>query len=97
MTELYSGITSAEANAQAAVVIQKLNEDPKDNSIARLFVEMAVTEAADTGPDSKGGEIARAVFEDLLPHYFLALQPAPQKKPSPPAEVTVTLVRWPYT
>lgn len=90
-------MTAEEANAQANAVLKKLDQDTKDNSIARLFVEMAVTEVADTSPDSKGGETARAVFEDVLPHYFLALQPAPTKKDSPPAEVTVTLVRWPYT
>lgn len=90
-------MTSDEANAEAKAVLEKLDQVPKDNSIARLFVEMAVFEAADTSKDSKGGEIASAVFQDVLPHYFLALQPAPQKKPAPPAEVVVTLVRWPYT
>jgi hypothetical protein len=34
---------------------------------------------------------------DVLPKYFAALAPAPPVATLPDPEVTVTLVRWPYT
>lgn len=92
-----SPMTSAEAISRAALVEKQFEEDPGDHSIARIFLEMGVSEAADAGKDSKGGETARAVFDVVLPHYFAALQPAKPQPPKPAPAVTVTLVRWPYT
>ena len=64
--------------------------------VADLFIEMGLTEAGDTSPNS-GGETANVIFTDVLPHYFKALEPAVKKPSQPKPEVTVTLVRWPYT
>lgn len=89
---------SLEESAKRAGEVQKrLDADPSDHSIAVLFVEMALTEAGDTTPDSKGGEIAAAVFDVVLPHYFAALQTPRPTPPKSKPSVTVTLVRWPYT
>lgn len=90
-------ITADESIERAREVQKRLDADPADHSIARLFVEMALTESADTTPDSKGGEIAAAVFDVVLPHYFAALQTPKSLPPKPTPSVTVTLVRWPYT
>ena len=90
-------ISAEEAAKQASEIETRLNKTAEDNSIAQLFLEMALTEAADTTPNTKGGETANVIFTDVLPHYFTALEPA-KKKPAPPKPViTVTLVRWPYT
>ena len=40
---------------------------------------------------------ASAVLTSVLPRYFGVLEPAKAARTSPSAEVTVTLVRWPYT
>lgn len=66
----------------------RLADAAVDHSIARTLLDQA-----------RGGapEALAAVASDVLPRYFAALE-AP--KPAPPlaaAEVTVTLVRWPYT
>jgi hypothetical protein len=90
-------ISAEEAVIRAKEVSTKLDQDAKDQSIARMYVEMAVQEASDTTPNSDGKETARIIFDDVLPHYFLAMQPAPAAPPLVPAKVTVTLVRWPYT
>jgi hypothetical protein len=67
-----------------------------DHSIGELFLEAAEAELASA---ATGGPlpVASAVVTEVLPRYLEALEPAAAKKPLPPAEVTVTLVRWPYT
>ena len=88
-------LTVQEATQQAEAVQKKL-QPGTDNSIAQMFLQMAVSESADTSTP-QGGQTVRAIFEIAMPHYFAALE-APKsqaKKPNP--EVTVTLVRWPYT
>ena len=55
------------------------------------------TAAADPDPAAKGGEVASAILEDVVPLYVAALGPVPQRPPAPMPEATVTLVRWPYT
>ncbi len=74
---------------------ERLSSGGVDHSIGRLFLETAQAdvEAADTG----GGATAAAVANDVLPRYFAALEPAAPRPPQPPAKVTVTLVRWPFT
>lgn len=72
---------------------QRLAAEAVDHSLARLYLEMAAAQSA-----SGENEAAGTIFEDVLPHYFAALQPAARKAPSAPnPTVTVTLVRWPYT
>ena len=43
---------------------------------------MALTEAADTTPNTKGGETANVIFTDVLPHYFTALEPGKKENSS---------------
>jgi hypothetical protein len=66
-----------------------------DNSIGELFLELAAADA-DT---ARAGHavVASAIVEDVLPRYFAALAPAAPAAAAKPPEVTVTLVRWPYT
>ena len=67
-----------------------------DHSIGRIFLESAQDDLAAAG----SGEIPAAVGAiagDVLPRYFAALEPAPPEAARPPAQVTVTLVRWPFT
>lgn len=58
-----------------------------DHGIGRLFLEIAQTELA----------AAATIVNDTLPRYFAALEPARPAAPRPDPQVTVTLVRWPYT
>jgi hypothetical protein len=65
-----------------------------DHSLGRLFLETAQSEA--TTANGEGN--AAAIVADVLPRYFRALEPARAQPPPPPAaQVTITLVRWPYT
>lgn len=74
----------------------RLARSGADHSLGELFLEAAEAERAGAAP---GGPlpVATAVVSDVLPRYLEALEPAAPRKPLPPAEVTVTLVRWPYT
>ena len=67
-----------------------------DNSIAQLFLQMAAAAEASTDPDTRGS--AAVVAADVLPAYVSAVS-APVTTASEPAaaQVTITLVRWPFT
>lgn len=65
----------------------RLSSTDVDHSLGRLFLEAAQAESAS----------ATVIMNDVLPRYFAALAPAPPQAPKPAPEVTVTLVRWPYT
>ena len=67
-----------------------------DHGIARVFLELAQADMDDTTRGAAHATAA-AVAAEVLPRYFAALAPAPPAAARPPAEVTVTLVRWPYT
>ncbi len=76
---------------------KRLAGSPSDASIGILYLELARADLAATGPGAPPAAAA-AIADDVLPRYFAALAPAPpppERRPS--AEVTVTLVRWPYT
>jgi len=67
-----------------------------DNSIGALYLQVAQADVAGTKPP-EAPVSAEAVATDVLPRYFAALEPARPAPPRPAPEVTVTLVRWPYT
>jgi hypothetical protein len=74
---------------------KRIAESPTDASIAALYIQIAQADLASTG-----GGAAAAIAGDVLPRYFAALEPAAARPPAASttaAEVTVTLVRWPYT
>jgi hypothetical protein len=72
-----------------------------DSTIGRIFLESAQANSTgstpDAAPDAAAAAIADAIAVDVLPRYFAALEPAPPEATRPVPEVTVTLVRWPYT
>ena len=65
-----------------------------DHSIAQVYIESAQSDLAAPNSDVV---VASSIVSYVLPHYFASLGPAPQQKPKPAPNVTVTLVRWPYT
>lgn len=67
----------------------RLSAAETDHSLGRLFLETAQAEP--------GGLDAAVIAQDVLPRYFAALEPAPPRTPRPAPQLTVTLVRWPYT
>jgi hypothetical protein len=67
-----------------------------DHSIGELFLEAAEAELASVAA-GRPLPVSSAVVSEVLPRYLAALEPAAARKPLPPAEVTVTLVRWPFT
>ena len=67
-----------------------------DHSIAELFFQLA-EEALAGGSDAQRRNAA-AVLEDVIPAYRAAIAPASTTTTSAvPAQVTITLVRWPFT
>lgn len=85
------------AGQRARARLAELDAAPGDRSLERLFVESALGAAADPAPEARGAETARAILEEVLPLHAAATGPAPPAPAQRPAEVTVTLVRWPYT
>lgn len=74
------------------------DEGGVDHSIGRLFLETAQADVEATAAAGGGSPTAAAVIMgDVLPRYFAALAPARPGKEKPAPQVTVTLVRWPYT
>lgn len=74
---------------------KQLAEPGVDHSLGTLFLEVAASDA-DTASSGRA-VIASAVVQEVLPRYFSALRPAVATAASRRPEVTVTLVRWPYT
>jgi hypothetical protein len=67
----------------------------RDHSIGRTYLEGA--QANLPGATGANPAVALSIVRDVLPRYFAALEPAPARPARPKPEVTVTLVRWPYT
>jgi hypothetical protein len=67
-----------------------------DHSIGRMLLEAAQANFPGVAKDANPG-ISAAIVTDVLPRYFAALGPPPPEPHRPHPEVTVTLVRWPYT
>jgi hypothetical protein len=82
--------------AKLAEIERQLSSSDLDHSIVRYFLEAAQNEI-DSGPPASGSPIAPLVATDTVSRYFAALEPARAAAPKPRADVTVTLVRWPYT
>jgi hypothetical protein len=82
--------------ARLAELEKRLDADGRDDSIGRIFLESAQGDVAHPEPGKKP-EMAAASAEDVLPRYFAALGPSRPRPARAPAQVTVTLVRWPYT
>jgi hypothetical protein len=74
----------------------RLSRGDVDHSIGRVMFEAAQSDIASAAPGAPT-PLASAVAADVLPRYFAALEPARPEAPRPAPEVTVTLVRWPYT
>lgn len=74
---------------------QRLADPAVDHSIGQLFLELAQSEVAAT----PGGmpRLAVSIATRSLPGYFAAVGPAPVAAAARNADVTVTLVRWPFT
>jgi hypothetical protein len=90
-------LSADEAGRRALATKSRLDTSGVDATIAEAFVEIALVQVADPDPAMMGGETAAAVFEDVLPLYFTLLGPAEPAPAEQVAEVTVTLIRWPYT
>lgn len=73
----------------------RLSAAPYDNSIGQLWVEFGEAELETAA--SKPPDTAAVIAGDVLPRYLAALGPGRPATPRPAPEVTVTLVRWPYT
>jgi hypothetical protein len=97
------------AAGQTAALRERLGEMERrlasgevDHSVGQIFLEAAAEDLAPAkDPASSGptppGAVATAVLHDVLPRYLEALEPPRATASRPPAEVTVTLVRWPFT
>jgi hypothetical protein len=91
-------MSGAEAERRGREIGERLAASATDSSLEQLLLETALFSATDPETAAAGGgEVAAAIFEDVLPLFPGFLGPAPPRPPEPKAEATVTLVRWPYT
>jgi hypothetical protein len=91
-----SAPAAAALDNQMKDLAARLSAGGVDHSLGQLFLETAQSEQAMATPGSASNTAARIV-NDVLPRYFAALEPARPEAPRPSPQVTVTLVRWPYT
>jgi hypothetical protein len=91
-----SSLEGAALAERLAAIGERLDASGRDDSIGRIFLEAAQGDVAHLEAGKKP-EAAAAAAADVLPRYFAALEPAKPAPAKPPAAVTVTLVRWPYT
>ena len=91
-------MTKEEASRRLAELSPRFadREGGVDQSLGRIFLEAAQADVASVKPGETPAQAA-AIVADVLPRYFAALEPAKTARETPAAEVTVTLVRWPYT
>lgn len=88
-------LPAAALAAKMEATRDRLDEPGVDHSIGTLFLEVAASDA-DTATAGRA-VVASAIVADVLPRYFAALGPAVAAAAPGRPEVTVTLVRWPYT
>ncbi|MEO8195257.1 MAG: hypothetical protein ABI689_00900 [Thermoanaerobaculia bacterium] len=86
-------LAADEAARRGLEVETTLDSLSGDTSLQRLFLESALSAGSDPDPAARGGEIAAAIFDAVLPSFPTLLGPAPTRPPEPLAEATVTLVR----
>jgi hypothetical protein len=86
----------ADLRARLDRLAAPLERGRADHTIARLFLEVAAADLAEHAQDGAAANAA-AVAAEVLPRYLAALEPfrPPALRPQP--QVTITLVRWPYT
>lgn len=89
---LEAGVLTSRLDELAA----RLSAGGIDNGIGQMFLEFAQADIARATPGS-APTAAVSIANDVLPRYFSALEPARPLPPQPEPQVTVTLVRWPYT
>ena len=90
------GPASGDATTERIAEARKALGTAADHSIAELFLQLA-EEALAGGSDAQRRNAA-AILEDVIPAYRGAIAPAASTTTSASAsQVTITLVRWPFT
>src|SRR5262249_58400086 len=78
----------------------RLDASERDESIARIFLERAASQAAHadgSAPSADEWRSARVILDRVLPAYFAARLTESAARRSSGKSIRLTLVRWPYT
>lgn len=78
-------------------VTTDLAGDARDHTVVQVFLERAAIELEKPAPDAAALTAVTTILDYVVPAYRTALAPAPAASPAVTAEVTVRLVRWPFT
>jgi hypothetical protein len=96
------GPAAAEATVERVAGARAALTGGADHSIAELFLQLADEGVSGSVPAQRRG--AAAALDDILPAYFAAVAPPATTTSTTAAaaattapEVTITLVRWPFT
>ena len=89
-------LTAEAIDSRLHELAARLSAGEVDHGIGRMFLESAQSGLARSAPGSPS-PVAASIATDVLPRYFAALEPARPQPAGPEPQVTVTLVRWPYT
>jgi hypothetical protein len=87
-------------HAKLAEARKRVNDGKSDHSIAEIFLQRVEGGLDPNQPKddyAKGLTTASAVFDQVIPAYFAALEKVNMPAAAPKGAITVTLVRWPYT
>jgi hypothetical protein len=74
----------------------QLDSSRQDESLAQLYLER-VEAGLMNSPSADDWVTAEIIVEQVLPAYFVATKAVPPSDHLAPAEITITLVRWPFT
>jgi hypothetical protein len=90
------GPAAQDATTERIAEARQTLDQRLDNSIAELFLQLAGEGISGNVPAQHRG--AAAALEDVIPAYLRAIAaPSLTAASAPPAQVTITLVRWPFT
>lgn len=86
-----------DVHAMAVAARARLAHSPYDDSIAQFIIEKAEAEISNPGNKQGSLNAAKQDLEVIVPAYFALVESASAPAVASAHQITVTLVRWPYT
>ncbi|GMV22661.1 MAG: hypothetical protein AMXMBFR57_26100 [Acidimicrobiia bacterium] len=92
-----AGRPAGDLSRELGQVQASLASDGQDHTILQVFLERAAVELAKPPAEQLALPTVAVILDDLVPAYRATRVAAPAPTPPVTAEVTVRLVRWPFT
>ncbi len=89
--------SAADLERQLSGIESALANDGRDHSILRIFLDRAALELAKPPAEQSSLPAVAVILDEVVPAYRATLAAAPAPPAAVTPEVTVRLVRWPFT